>query len=53
LIAAAIVIIPFWKIYTKPGFSKWLSLLMTVPLINLIVPYVVAFSPWPAQRQGG
>lgn len=53
LIGVAIVIIPFWKIYSKAGFSKWLSLLMIVPLINLIVLYVVAFSSWPAQRQGG
>ena len=52
-IGAAIVIVPFWKIYSKAGFSKWLSLLMIVPLINLIVLYVVAFSPWPRQRQGG
>lgn len=53
LIAAAIVIVPFWKIYSKAGFSRWLSLLMIVPLINLIVLYVVAFSSWPGQRQGG
>ena len=53
LIGAVIVIIPFWKIYGKAGFSKWLSLLMIVPLINLIVLYVVAFSSWPTHRQGG
>ncbi len=51
LIGAAIIIVPFWKIYSKAGFSKWLSLLMIVPLINLIVLYVIAFSSWPAQRQ--
>ncbi len=49
----AIIVIPFWKIYSKAGFSQWLSLLMIVPLINLIVLYVVAFSAWPTQRQGG
>lgn len=53
LIGLAIIVIPFWKIYSKAGFSKWLSLLMIVPLINLIVLYVVAFSAWPAQRQDG
>ncbi len=53
LIGMAIIVIPFWKIYSKAGFSKWLSLLMIVPLINLIVLYVVAFSAWPTQRQGG
>ena len=52
VIGFAIVIIPFWKIYAKAGFSKWLSLLMIVPLVNLIVLYVVAFSTWPAHRGG-
>lgn len=51
LIGAALVVVPFWKIYSKAGFSKWLSLLMIFPLINLIVLYVVAFSSWPAHRQ--
>lgn len=51
-IGIAIVIIPFWKIYEKAGFSKWLSLLMIVPVVNLIVLYVVAFSTWPVHRGG-
>lgn len=51
LVGAAIVVVPFWKIYSKAGFSKWLSLLMVVPLVNLLVLYVVAFSPWPVHRQ--
>ena len=41
-----VVIIPYWKIFSKAGFSGWLSLLMLVPLANLIVLYVVAFSEW-------
>lgn len=42
----AIVLIPFWMIYKKAGFSPWLSLLMIVPLANIIMLYVVAFSEW-------
>jgi zinc-ribbon domain len=38
------VIVPFWKIFVKLGFSGWLSLLMIVPLVNIVVPYIVAFS---------
>lgn len=41
-----IYLIPYWKIFSKAGFSGWLSLLMFVPLANLIVLYVVAFSQW-------
>jgi uncharacterized membrane protein YhaH (DUF805 family) len=41
-----ILIVPYWKIFHKAGFSGVLSLLMVVPLVNLIVLYVVAFSKW-------
>ncbi len=47
LIFAAIIVLPFWKIYEKAGFSKWLSLLMIVPLVNLALLYFVAFARWP------
>ncbi|HEX4007082.1 MAG TPA: hypothetical protein VHX60_12980 [Acidobacteriaceae bacterium] len=42
----AIVIIPLWVIWKKAGFSPWLSLLHIVPLVNLIMLYVLAFSEW-------
>ena len=44
----ALVLPPFWTIFTKAGFSPWLALLMLVPLVNLVVLYMVAFSRWPA-----
>jgi hypothetical protein len=46
LICLAIVIIPFWFICKKAGFSPWLSLLNVVPLGNLILIYVLAFAQW-------
>ncbi|HUV69165.1 MAG TPA: hypothetical protein VMW15_05845 [Terracidiphilus sp.] len=42
----AILIIPFWFICKKAGFSPWLSLLNIIPLGNLILIYVLAFSDW-------
>jgi hypothetical protein len=45
-VALAIVIIPVWFICKKAGFSPWLSLLCAVPLGNLILLYVLAFSEW-------
>lgn len=47
-IAAVIAIIPFWKICTRVGLSPWLSLLLIVPLANLIFVYYLAFTQWPA-----
>ncbi|MGB6134079.1 MAG: hypothetical protein WCC14_00130 [Acidobacteriaceae bacterium] len=46
VIMIAIVLIPYWFIWKKAGFSPWLSLLMFLPLINLVMLYVLAFSEW-------
>ena len=48
IVLAAITVVPFWKIYGKAGFPPWIALLMLVPLVNVVVLFVVAFSPWPA-----
>lgn len=41
-----VVVIPYWRIFSKAGFSGWLSLLILVPFVNLIILYVIAFSEW-------
>lgn len=48
LVMAALVILPFWFIFSKAGYSKWLSLLMVVPIINVILLYFLAFTKWPS-----
>lgn len=50
LIGTIIVIIPFWRICDRVGLSPWLSLLLIVPLANIIFVYYVAFAEWPSQR---
>ena len=47
LLFAAVVIVPFWFIFSKAGFSKWLSLLMVIPIVNVILLYFLAFAKWP------
>jgi type II secretory pathway component PulF len=51
LILVVLIIIPFWFIFSKAGYSKWLSLLMGVPIINVFMLYFLAFSAWPSQRE--
>ncbi|HEX5234441.1 MAG TPA: hypothetical protein VFW25_03820 [Silvibacterium sp.] len=46
LIFIVIATIPYWMIWKKAGFSPWFSLLMFVPMLNLIMLYVLAFSEW-------
>lgn len=53
LIMMAAVLIPWWMIWKKAGFSPWLSLLVLVPVVNFIMLYVLAFADWrvvPADR---
>jgi hypothetical protein len=46
LVCYVIIIVPFWFICKKAGFSPWLSLINVIPLGNLILLYVLAFADW-------
>jgi hypothetical protein len=49
LIYVFVLVLPFWHIFRRAGFSPWLSLLMMVPLVNLVTLYFLAFATWPSQ----
>jgi hypothetical protein len=45
------VVFVFWiggNILRKAGYSRWLSLLLFVPLLNLALIWIFAFAKWPA-----
>jgi len=48
LVWVLVIVIPFWKITSKAGYSGWLSLLIIVPLVNVIYMYFIAFAKWPS-----
>ena len=39
------------NIFSKAGYSFWFTLLMLVPLANVIWLIIFAFSYWPVQRE--
>ncbi len=51
LVFAALIVVPFWFIFGKAGFSKWLSLLMLIPVLNLVALYYLAFADWPSNNR--
>ncbi len=51
VIMVILIVFPFWFIFSKAGYSKWLSLLMVVPIVNIAILYFLAFSTWPTQSQ--
>jgi len=47
-----LVIWPYSRIFAKAGYSGAFSILMVVPIANLIALWVFAYSDWPALRKG-
>lgn len=50
LLNVVLIVVPFWQIFKKAGFSGALSLIMLVPFGNIIMPFILAFSEWPALK---
>ena len=48
LIILVLAVIPYWKIWARTGHSGAWSLLMLVPIANLISLWVLAFKRWPS-----
>jgi len=46
-----VFIIPLWKIVGKAGFHPVLSLLVFIPLVNIVMLYVFAFVDWPGLKR--
>jgi hypothetical protein len=52
LLWAVILIYPFWRISERVGYPGWISLLMLVPVINIVYVYFLALSKWPSEKTG-
>jgi hypothetical protein len=44
---------PVARILGRLGYSKWLSIVALIPLINLIGLWILAFVRWPIEDQEG
>jgi len=40
-----------WRMAAKAGYAGALSLLLLIPLVNIIIIILFAFSEWPIQRE--
>lgn len=45
-----IALVPWFFIYKKAGFSPAMGCLMFIPVVNIIMLFVLAFSQWPIER---
>ena len=39
------------RIAGKAGYNRYLGLLLLIPLVNLVVVIIFAFSEWPVERR--
>lgn len=51
IVALVLGIIINWRIASKAGYSGALSLLMLIPLVNIVIILIFAFSKWPIEQQ--
>jgi len=51
LMMLIVTLVIWWRIVSKTGYSGVLSLLMFVPVANLILLFVLAFSKWPIEEK--
>jgi len=51
VVIGILVVVPFWKIFTKAGYSGGWSLLMLIPVISIVILFYLAFAEWPIQRE--
>lgn len=49
LILSLLQLVAFWKILGRMGYPPWLAILASVPILNLVLLYYVALSPWPRE----
>lgn len=50
LVVAILIVIPFWRLCERAGFPGLVSLLILIPLVNLLFLYWLAFAEWPSRR---
>ncbi len=54
VVALAVLIIKaviYCKVFSKAGYHWALGLLALIPVLNIIMPFVLAFGQWPVRRE--
>jgi hypothetical protein len=51
LIVSLLQLVAFWKILGRMGFPPWFAIMAAVPVVNLLLLYYVALSPWPREAR--
>ena len=50
MLGALFTVVPFWFIFKKAGYHPALSLLMVIPLADIVMKFFLAFADWPSLK---
>ncbi len=51
LVSFIVLLVAWYKIFKKAGYPGWYTILMIIPIVNLIIFLVFAFSQWPVLKE--
>ncbi len=51
LLTSILMVVAYCKICSRTGHSWALGLLMLVPVANVVLPLILAFTDWPIQKE--
>ena len=51
VLVGGLYVFPLWKIARKAGYAGSLSLLMLVPVLNVVLLWLFAFADWPMRQK--
>ena len=51
-VVVVIIVYPIGRTLRRLGFSPFWSVLVFIPLVNLLSLWILAFSDWPSPRSG-
>ena len=46
-----LMMVPWFFIYKKAGFHPAMGCLMFLPIVNVVMMFVLAFTEWPIERE--
>ena len=51
VVQAVFTVVVFGNIFSKAGFSRWFSVLLAVPIVNVIIILWFSFTEWPIEQE--
>lgn len=51
VVSSLFTYVVFGNISSKAGYPRWHSLVMLIPILNLVAIGIFAFSPWPIENK--